>query len=82
MYLNTARGRVRTILFADQVELQSIRDPLRTYLSDDHAATPLELTMRPDAIPGRLIANVIVCAGLLFLVWLPVQVVAAVRRRS
>lgn len=81
MYLNTASGRVRTILFADQVELQSIRDPLRAYLADDDA-TPLELTMRPDAIPGRLIANVIVCAGLLFLVWLPVQVVAAVRRRT
>ncbi len=81
MYLNTASGRVRTILFADQLELQGIRDPLRAYLANDHAP-PLELTMRPDGIPGRLIANVIVCAGLLFLVWLPVQVVAAVRRRS
>lgn len=80
MYLNTASGRVRTILFADQLELQGIRDPLRAYLANDHAP-PLNLTMRPDGIPGRLIANVIVCAGLLFLVWLPVQVVAAVRRR-
>ncbi|MEZ5283810.1 MAG: hypothetical protein R2712_03145 [Vicinamibacterales bacterium] len=72
---------MRTILFADQVELQGIRDPLRAYLADDRAA-PVELTMRPDGIPGRLIANVIVCAGLLFLGWLPVQVVAAVRGRS
>lgn len=82
LYLNTAAGRVRTIMWGgDHVELQGIRDPLRTYLADPHAS-PLEVTMWPSIVPVRLIANVIVCVGLLFWIWLPVQVVVCVARRS
>jgi hypothetical protein len=81
LYLNTANGRVRTILWGgDHVELQGLRDPLRAYLADAHAP-PLELTMWPSRAPIRLIANAIVCVGLLFWIWLPVQVAAVVARR-
>ena len=83
LYLNTAAGRVRTIVWGgDHVELQGLRDPLRTYLSDAQAP-PLEVTMWPSKAPVRLIANAIVCVGLLFWIWLPVQVaVVAGRIRS
>jgi hypothetical protein len=81
LYLNTAAGRVRTILWGDHVELQGLRDPLRTYLADAHAS-PLEVTMWPSKAPVRLIANAIVCVGLLFWIWLPVQVAVVVARRS
>ena len=81
LYLNTAAGRVRTIMWGDHVELQGLRDPLRAYLSAPHAP-PLEVTMWPSKAPVRLIANAIVCVGLLFWIWLPVQVAAIVARRS
>lgn len=81
LYLNTAAGRVRTIMWGgDHVELQGLRDPLRAYLADAHAS-PLELTMWPSEVPIRLIANVIVCVGLLCWIWLPVQVAMLVARR-
>ena len=84
LYLNTAAGRVRTIMWGgEHVELQGLRDPLRTYLADARAS-PLEVTMWPSKAPIRLISNVIVCVGLLFWVWLPIQVamVAARHMRS
>jgi hypothetical protein len=81
LYLNTAAGRVRTIFWGgDHVELQGLRDPLRAYLADAHAP-PLELTMWPSRAPVRLIANAIVCVGLLFWIWLPVQIAVALTRR-
>ena len=81
LYLNTAAGRVRTIMWGgDHVELQGLRDPLRAYLADPHAA-PLEVTMWPSKAPVRLIANAIVCVGLLFWIWLPVQIAGVVARR-
>ena len=81
LYLNTAAGRVRTIFWGgDHVELQGLRDPLRAYLADAHAP-PLELTMWPSQAPIRLIANVIVCVGLLFWIWLPVQIAMVLGRR-
>lgn len=80
MYLNTAAGRVRTIMWGgNHVELQGLRDPLRAYLADQHAG-PIELTMWPSEVPIRMIANVIVVVGLLCLIWLPVQVAVLVAR--
>ena len=82
LYLNTAAGRVRTILWGgEHVELQGLRDPLRAYLADAHAS-PLELTMRPSRAPVRAIANTIVCVGLLCWIWLPVQLAGVVARRG
>jgi hypothetical protein len=81
LYLDTAAGRVRTIMWGgEHVELQGLRDPLRAYLADAQAS-PLEVTMWPSKAPVRLIANAIVCVGLLFWIWLPVQVAAVVVRR-
>jgi hypothetical protein len=81
LYLNTATGRVRTIMWGgNHVELQGLRDPLRAYLADAHAA-PLEVTMWPSEAPIRVIANVIVCVGLLFWISVPVQVAVIVARR-
>ena len=81
LYLNTAAGRVRTIMWGgDHVELQGLRDPLRAYLADAQAS-PLEVTIWPARAPVRLIANAIVCVGLLFWIWLPVQVAMVVARR-
>jgi hypothetical protein len=82
LYLNTAAGRVRTIFWGgDHVELQGLRDPLRSYLADPNAP-PLDVTIWPSRAPVRLIANMIVGAGLLFWIWLPVQIVVAVACRG
>jgi len=80
VYLHTAAGRVRTILWGDYMELQKFREPIVKYLDDRHAP-PLEVTMWPSTHPWRMIANVIVCLGLLFWVWLPVQIVVFLTRR-
>ena len=97
LYLNTAAGQVRTIMWGDHLSLQrELRDPLRTYLSDA-SAPAIELTMSPsrwvdpggtadDRLerrphPMRLVANAIVAFGLLFWIWLPVQIVMFVARR-
>jgi hypothetical protein len=81
LYLNTAAGRVRTIMWGgDHVELQGLRDPLRAYLADAHAS-PLDVTMWPSKAPVRVIANAIVLVGLLFWIWLPVQAAVVVARR-
>jgi hypothetical protein len=81
LYLDTAAGRVRTIMWGgDHVELQGLRDPLRAYLSNPEAP-PLDVTMWPSKAPVRLIASVVVVVGLLFWIWLPVQLAVVVVRR-
>ena len=99
LYLNTTAGPVRTIMWGDHLSLQrELRDPLRSYLGDAHASA-IDLTMRPsrwvdpggtadDRLvrrphPMRLVAGAIIGVGLLFWIWLPVQIVkfAAGRNR-
>ena len=62
------------------MELQYFREPIVKYLDDTHAP-PLEVTMWPSTQPWRKIANGIVGLGLLFWVWLPVQIVKVLARR-
>jgi hypothetical protein len=98
LYLNTTAGPVRTIMWGDHLSLQrELRDPLRSYLSDADAPA-IELTMSPSrwvdpggtadnrlerrAHPMRLVASAIVGFGLLFWIWLPVQIVMFVARRK
>jgi hypothetical protein len=90
LYLNTADGPVRTIMWGDHLSLQrDLRDPLRGYLANAEAPA-IELTMWPsrwvdpggtadDRLlrrphPVRLISNAIVVVGLLCWIWLPVQI--------
>lgn len=97
LYLNTSAGPVRTIMWGDHLSLQrDLRDPLRSYFADPHASA-IDLTMWPSrwVDPGgtadnrlerkphpiRLVANTIVGVGLLFWIWLPVQMVMFVARR-
>jgi len=97
LYLNTAAGPVRTIMWGDHLSLQrDLRDPLRIYLGDAHAPS-VALTMRPSRWvdpggtadnrlerrphPVRLAAHAIVGVGLLFWIWLPVQIAGLVVRR-
>ena len=97
VYLNTAAGPVRTIMWGDHLSLQrDLRDPLRIYLGDAHAPA-VALTMRPSRWvdpggtadnrlerrphPVRLAAHAIVGVGLLFWIWLPVQIAGLVVRR-
>jgi len=96
LYLSTSAGPVRTIMWGDHLSLQrDLQDPLRSYFGDAHASA-IELTMWPStwADPGgdadnrlvrrphpmRLVANAIVGVGLLFWIWLPVQIVMFVAR--
>jgi hypothetical protein len=98
LYLDTTAGPVRTIMWGDHLSLQrELRDPLRGYFSNAHASA-IELTMTPSRWvdpggtadnrlerrphPMRLVANAIVGFGLLFWIWLPVQVVMFVARRT
>jgi hypothetical protein len=98
LYLNTSAGAVRTIMWGDHLSLQrDLRDPLRSYFGDPHASA-IELTMWPSrwvdpggnaanrlerrAHPIRLLANAILGVGLLFWIWLPVQVAMFVARRN
>ena len=98
LYLNTAAGPVRTIMWGDHLSLQrELRDPLRSYLGDARASA-IELSMSPsrwvdpggtaeDRLerkphPMRLVGNAIVGFGLLFWIWLPVQIVMFVARRN
>ena len=97
LYLNTSAGPVRTIMWGDHASLRlDLQEPLRSYLADPHAAA-INLTMWPSRWvvpegsgdtplqrrphPIRLIANAIVIFGLLFWVWLPVQVAKVIARR-
>ena len=96
MYLHTAAGPVRTILWGDHLSLQrELRDPLQQYLTGANAGA-IEATMWPSrwVDPGgtadnrlvrkphviRLVANAFVGVGLLFWVALPFQIVKAVAR--
>ena len=98
LYLNTSAGPVRTIMWGDHLSLQrELRDPLQSYFADEHASA-IDLTMWPSrwvdpggtadnrlerrAHPMRLVANAIVVAGLLFWIWLPVQIVRFATRRN
>jgi len=98
LYLNTSAGPVRAIMWGDHLSLQrDLRDPLRSYFGDPHASA-IELTMWPSRWvdaggtadnrlvrrphPRRLVAHAIVGVGLLFWVWVPVQIVMFVARRS
>ncbi len=98
LYLNTSAGPVRTIMWGDHLTLQrDLRDPLRSYFGDAHASA-IELTMRPTRWvdpggtaenrfvprpdPVRLVGNAIVGVGLLFWIWLPVQMVMFVAGRN
>lgn len=98
LYLNTAAGPVRTIMWGDHLSLQrDLRDPLQGYFDDSHAPA-IELTMWPSRWvdpggtadnrlvrqphPVRLAANAIVSVGLLFWIWLPVQIAVLVARRA
>lgn len=97
IYLNTANGPVRAIMWGDHMTLQrDLREPLRAYFADPHAPA-IDLTMIParwtdpggdapnrlvrQAHPGRLAANVFVALGLLCWVWLPVQILTSLGRR-
>jgi hypothetical protein len=71
---------VRTILWGEYMELQRFREPIVKYL-DDTRAPPLEVTMWPSRHPWRAVASGIVCIGLLFWVWLPVQIVVFLTRQ-
>jgi hypothetical protein len=98
LYLNTTAGPVRTIMWGDHLSLQrELRDPLRSYFGNAHASA-IDLTMRPSRWvdpggtadnrlvrrphPMRLVANAIIVVGLLFWIWLPVQIVMFVARRN
>jgi hypothetical protein len=98
LYLDTSAGRVRTIMWGDHLSLQrDLRDPLRSYLGDAHASA-IELTMLPSwwedpggtadnrlvrrTHPMKMVTNAIVGFGLLFWIWLPVQIVMFVARRD
>jgi hypothetical protein len=96
LYFDTAAGRVSAIRWGDQMSLQKdLQEPLRAYLADPHAAAT-DVTMRPTlwvdpggnaanrlvrkTHPAKIAANVLIGGGLLFLVWLPVQLVTSVVR--
>lgn len=98
LYLNTTAGPVRTIMWGDHLSLQrEFRDPIRSYLADANAPAT-EFTMWPSrwvdpggtadnrlerrSHPIRLVADAIVVVGLLFWLWLPVQIVMVLARRS
>lgn len=98
MYLNTTAGPVRTIMWGDHLSLQrELRDPLRSYLENAQASA-INLTMHPSrwvdpggtaddrlvrrSHPIRLVANGIVVFGLLWWIWLPVQIVKFAGRRN
>jgi hypothetical protein len=98
LYLDTSAGPVRTIMWGDHLSLQrELRDPLRSYFSDPHAPA-VELTMWPSRWvdpggtadnrlerrphPMRLVAYAIVVVGLLFWIFLPVQIVKLLAGRN
>jgi hypothetical protein len=98
LYLDTSAGPVRTIMWGDHLSLQrELRDPLQSYFADPHAPA-IELTMWPSrwvdpggtadnrlerrSHPMRLVSHAIVVVGLLFWIWLPVQVVRLLTGRN
>jgi hypothetical protein len=98
LYFNTAAGRVSAARWADHMSLQKdLQEPLQAYFADPHAAA-IEVTMRPTrwvdpggyaanrlvrrTHPGKIAANVLIVGGLLFWMWLPVQLVTSVMRST
>jgi hypothetical protein len=98
LYLNTSTGPVRTIMWGDHLSLQrDLQEPLRRYFDDAHAPA-IELTMWPSwwtdpggaadnrlerrTHPIRLVANAVVVVGLLFWIWIPVQMMGFVAGRN
>jgi hypothetical protein len=98
LYFDTAAGRVNAIRWGDPLSLQKdLQEPLRAYLADAHAPAILA-TMRPThwvdpggnaanrlirkTHPGKLAANGLILFGLLFWMWLPVQVVTSIVGRT
>ncbi len=81
VYLQTAAGSVRTILWGNQMEMQRFREPIEKYLATP-AAPPLAVTMWPSSHPMRKVANGIIVVGLLFWIWLPFQIGAVLRRTA
>ena len=98
LYFDTAAGRVSAVRWGDQMSLQKdLQEPLRAYFADAHAAA-IEATMRPTRWvdpggnaanrlvrkmhPGRIAANVLIVGGLLFWMWLPVQLVTSLMRST
>jgi hypothetical protein len=98
LYLNTSDGPVRSIMWGDHLSLQrDLQEPLRNYFADAHAPA-IELTMFPSrwvvepggtdtqvvrgSHPIRWVANAIVVVGLLFWLWLPVQIANVITRRN
>ena len=96
LYFDTAAGRVSAVRWGDQMSLQKdLQEPLRAYFADAHAAA-IEVTMRPTRWvdpggnaanrlvrkmhPGKIVANVLIGGGLLFWMWLPVQLVTSLMR--
>ena len=98
MFLNTSAGPVRTIMWGDHLSLQhDLRDPLRSYFADAHAPA-IELTMWPSnwVDPGGdadyrfvrkthplwWVVHTIIGVGLLYWIWLPVQLVRVAAQRN
>ncbi|MCC7125578.1 MAG: hypothetical protein IT178_12075 [Acidobacteria bacterium] len=98
LYFDTAAGRVSAIRWGDQLSLQKdLQEPLRAYLADPHAPA-IAVTMRPthwvdpggnaanrlvrNTHPGKLAANALIIGGLLFWMWLPVELVTSLARRA
>ncbi len=98
LYFFTAAGRVAASRWRDHLALQKdLQEPLRAYFADAHAPA-IDLTMRPvrwvdpggnaanrlvrKTHPGKIAANVLIAGGLLFWLWLPVQLVTAIGRRT
>jgi hypothetical protein len=98
LYLNTAAGRVRTSMWGEHMSLQKdLQEPLRAYFADTRASA-IELTMSPtqwtdpggnaanrlarQSHPMLLFANALVGLGLLFWIWLLVQMVMFVTHRT
>lgn len=98
LFLNTSAGPVRSIMWGDHLSLQrELRDPLHNYFADAHAPA-IELTMWPSywTDPGgnaanrlerwphpiRMVANAIVGVGLLYWIWVPVQLLMFAARRN
>ncbi len=79
VYLQTATGPVRTIMWGNNMELQWFRAPIEHYLTAPEAP-PFSATLWPSTHPMRQIANAIIIVGLLFWVWLPFQIAGALRR--
>jgi hypothetical protein len=96
LYFDIAAGRVSAARWGDQMSLQKdLQEPLRAYFADAHAAG-IEVTMRPTRRvdpggnaanrlvrkmdPGNIVANVLI--GLLFWMWLPVQLVTSLMRST